>query len=144
MPSRPRLEVGRRQTEAESGWEIEPSCYPLLHKASVLPLTVDGLLCRSLQPMASATILHLLPPFFFPSLSPSLLFQWIWVKGGRGGGKKDRESRGRGASGEGGGDDSTQWDKTNKLVKVTGSFMRSALVRRLLLPPTSLSLSRFL
>ena len=83
VPSRPRLEVRRRQTEAESGWEIEPSCYPLLHKASVLPLTVDGLLCRSLQPMASATILHLLPPFFLP-FPPSSSSGYGWGEGGAG------------------------------------------------------------
>lgn len=80
VPSRPALEVGQRQTETESGWEIEPSCYPLLHKASVLPLTVDGLLCRSLQPMASALYYIYCP--LFSSLSPSLLFTWIWRRGG--------------------------------------------------------------
>lgn len=134
LPNRPPAEVGQSQTETESGWEIEPSCYPLLHKASVLPLTVDGLLCRSLQPMASTLYYIYCPPFFLPISLPPLPVDM------GGGGKKDRGSWSRGASGEGrGGDDSTQWDKTNKLVKVTGSFMRSALVRRLLL-----SLSLFL
>lgn len=98
LPSRPPLEVGQGQTKTESGWGIEPSCYPLPHKASVLPLTRDGLLCRSLQPMASYTILHLLP-LFSPYLPPSSYCGYRREDGG----KKDRGSRGRGASGGRGG-----------------------------------------
>lgn len=117
------MSVGHRQTEAKSGWEIERSCYPLLHKAPLLPKTVDGLLASSLQPMATALYYIYCPNFFSsPFLS---LFPWTWGCVGWVGVEVRRE--------EGGGDDSTQWDKTNKLVKVTGSFMRSALARRLLL-----------
>lgn len=108
-------------------------CDSLLHKASVLPLTVDGLLCRSRQPMASALYYIYCPPHHHLSTRWSCSLSSSCVCGT---GKKDRVSRRRGASGEGGGDDSTQWDKTNKLVKVTGSFMRSVLVRRVLLFPS--------
>lgn len=90
--SGPPFEMGHRQTETERGWEIERSCYLLLHKASVLPLTVDGLLCSSLQPMASTLYYIYCPLFSCPF--PSLLFLCI-----QGDGKKDRGSWGRGASG---------------------------------------------